>query len=100
MSIVVGIQMKTSVMVTYAVGVGKRHGNPRLVLRYYSLSLSLQMSRSRKEGGVRKDGEVEVQGEVNRWLLAQTGAPRIKDLAGQALFNSSRNESTMTHDSI
>jgi hypothetical protein len=24
---------------------------------------------------------------VNRWLLAQTGAPRIRDLAGQALFN-------------
>jgi hypothetical protein len=48
--------------------------------------------RSRKEGGVRKDGEVEVQGEVNRWLLAQTGAPRIRGLAGQALFNGSRSE--------
>jgi len=37
-------------------------------------------------------GEVEVQGEVNRWLLAQTGAPRIRDLAGQALVNGSRRE--------
>lgn len=29
---------------------------------------------------VRKVGEVEVQGEVNRWLLAQTGGARDKGL--------------------